>query len=274
MADADRMTAGGEINKLASNIGLARDFARIHWRSDFEQGLLLGEAVALSVLRDQRNNYAGENFAGFTITNFGGTSITVWLLRYRSADHAALGIVGRRSPKILRQGCILTEGFPSPTLLRYPADNQASRWRQRRGVQFQGRGPVRRPDVCGYSHLMGIDEEGTLAALQSLRRDLVDPKTTAGLLVEFAASSMQCVARSVSRRRCQNKPTTSRPTGGSGFASHSRIWAKRNQECRAAVRPFRIILGLGHPPAAPAGVARRRPLRPPRIARTGTRGLA
>src|SRR5262252_6477580 len=51
-------------------------------------------------------------------------------------------------------------------------------------------------DVAGYSRLMGRDESGTLAALKSLRRDVVDPaigthggrivKTTGdGLLLEF-----------------------------------------------------------------------------------------
>jgi hypothetical protein len=76
-ADTDQLTLNGEINKLASNIGLARDFAGIHWRSDYAQGLLLGEAVALSVLRDQSENYVGENFEGFTITKFDGTPVTV-----------------------------------------------------------------------------------------------------------------------------------------------------------------------------------------------------
>jgi hypothetical protein len=76
-ADADRLTLNGEINKLASNIGLARNFAGIHWRSDYAQGLLLGEAVALSMLRDQRENYVGENFEGFQITKFDGTTVTV-----------------------------------------------------------------------------------------------------------------------------------------------------------------------------------------------------
>ena len=53
-------------------------------------------------------------------------------------------------------------------------------------------------DVAGYSRLMGTDEEGTLAALKQLRRDLADPKikehrgrivktTGDGLLVEFAS---------------------------------------------------------------------------------------
>ena len=31
-------------------------------------------------------------------------------------------------------------------------------------------------DVAGYSRLMGIDEEGTLARLKAHRRALVDPK--------------------------------------------------------------------------------------------------
>jgi hypothetical protein len=75
--DADTITVNGEINKLASNIGLARDFAGIHWRSDYEWGLRLGEAVAINLLRDQSNNYAGEDFEGFTITTFDGNTITV-----------------------------------------------------------------------------------------------------------------------------------------------------------------------------------------------------
>jgi class 3 adenylate cyclase len=54
-------------------------------------------------------------------------------------------------------------------------------------------------DVAGYSRLMGIDEEGTLARLKAIRKALVDPtiaahrgrivKTTGdGMLVEFASA--------------------------------------------------------------------------------------
>ena len=54
-------------------------------------------------------------------------------------------------------------------------------------------------DVAGYSCLMGANEIGTLAALKSIRREIVDPaiaansgrivKTTGdGLLVEFASA--------------------------------------------------------------------------------------
>ena len=70
------LTLGNELNKLASNIALARDVAGVHWRSDGMQGLRLGEAVAISVLRDYRATYS-ERFSGFSLTKFDGTTITV-----------------------------------------------------------------------------------------------------------------------------------------------------------------------------------------------------
>src|SRR5439155_10512809 len=53
-------------------------------------------------------------------------------------------------------------------------------------------------DIAGYSRLMGVDEEGTLAQLKACRRELIDPgiarhrgrivKTTGdGLLIEFSS---------------------------------------------------------------------------------------
>ena len=75
-ADAAQITVGGELNKLANNIALGRDIAGVHWRSDAEQALLLGEAVTISILRDQRPTF-NEPFSGFTFTRFDGTTITV-----------------------------------------------------------------------------------------------------------------------------------------------------------------------------------------------------
>jgi adenylate cyclase len=54
-------------------------------------------------------------------------------------------------------------------------------------------------DVTGYSRLVGDDEEGTLARLRALRRELIDPEIVAhrgrivhvtgdGLLIEFASA--------------------------------------------------------------------------------------
>ena len=75
-SDAAQITVGGELDKLANNVALGRDVAAAHWRSDAEQSLLLGEAVAISILRDQRATY-NEPFSGFTFTKFDGTTITV-----------------------------------------------------------------------------------------------------------------------------------------------------------------------------------------------------
>jgi membrane-associated phospholipid phosphatase len=74
--DAEQMTVGGELNKLASNVGFGRIFSGIHWRSDVAQGMLLGEAVAISLLRDQADLY-NEDYHGFTFTKFNGEKITV-----------------------------------------------------------------------------------------------------------------------------------------------------------------------------------------------------
>jgi adenylate cyclase len=43
-------------------------------------------------------------------------------------------------------------------------------------------------DVAGYSRLMGVDEEGTLAALKACRRQLIDPK----IAEHQARSTIRC----------------------------------------------------------------------------------
>jgi hypothetical protein len=48
------LTVGGELNKLAGNLLVGWSFGGVHWRSDNDAGLRLGEAVAISVLTDQR----------------------------------------------------------------------------------------------------------------------------------------------------------------------------------------------------------------------------
>src|SRR5437660_10557030 len=70
-------------------------------------------------------------------------------------------------------------------------------------------------DVAGYSRLIGVDEEGTLQRLRSIRAEVIDPriaehrgrlvKTTGdGLLVEFASvvDALHC-ATNVQREMAQ-----------------------------------------------------------------------
>ncbi len=69
------LTIGDELNKLASNITHSRDFTGVHWRSN-EAGMLLGEQVAIGILRDYKKNY-NEDFKGFSLTKFDGTTIII-----------------------------------------------------------------------------------------------------------------------------------------------------------------------------------------------------
>jgi hypothetical protein len=51
-ADGSQCTVHGELNKLASNVATGRNMAGIHYRSDGDLGLLLGEKVALQYFQD------------------------------------------------------------------------------------------------------------------------------------------------------------------------------------------------------------------------------
>jgi hypothetical protein len=70
------LTVGGELNKLATNIGLGRNWAGIHWRSDAAASLPPAEEVAIGLLRDERNTFR-EAFEGFRFTRFDGSVVEI-----------------------------------------------------------------------------------------------------------------------------------------------------------------------------------------------------
>jgi hypothetical protein len=74
-ADRIHLRVGGEIDKLASNISLGRNFAGMHWRSDHTESLRLGERVAISLLFDQRKTF-NENYF-FKFTRFNGQNVQI-----------------------------------------------------------------------------------------------------------------------------------------------------------------------------------------------------
>jgi membrane-associated phospholipid phosphatase len=73
---AATLTVEGELNKLANNIAIGRNLAGVHWRSDGQEGLLLGQAVAVAALKDWKRTYHQDpgvvDFKGF-----GGESVTI-----------------------------------------------------------------------------------------------------------------------------------------------------------------------------------------------------
>jgi hypothetical protein len=74
--EGPELTVEGELNKLASNVATGRNIAGVHWRTDGIESLRLGEAIAISILRDQKGKY-NEDFDGFTFRKFDGTVVTV-----------------------------------------------------------------------------------------------------------------------------------------------------------------------------------------------------
>ena len=75
-ADAGQITVGGELNKLARNVSFGHGVhAGIHWRSDTDWSMTLGEAMAISVLQDKAQCY-NEKFS-ITFTKLDGNKVTI-----------------------------------------------------------------------------------------------------------------------------------------------------------------------------------------------------
>ena len=73
---AGSLSVNGELHKLASNISFGHGIhAGIHWRSDTETSIQLGEAVALSFLRDRARTY-NEPFS-ISLRKLDGTMTTI-----------------------------------------------------------------------------------------------------------------------------------------------------------------------------------------------------
>lgn len=73
---AGQLTVNGELHKLAHNISFGHGIhAGIHWRSDTETSLQLGEAVALSYLQDLAHTY-NEKFT-VQLTKLDGSTATI-----------------------------------------------------------------------------------------------------------------------------------------------------------------------------------------------------
>jgi hypothetical protein len=69
------LTVGGELNKLATNLGQGRNWAGIHFRSDAAASLPQAEEVAIAILKDERATFR-EPFRGFEFTRFDGTKVS------------------------------------------------------------------------------------------------------------------------------------------------------------------------------------------------------
>ncbi len=77
VVDTEPLTLVGEINKLAANISIGRDWAGVHYYTDYTESMLLGEEIAIKLLQEQAITYNPlENFH-MTLPKFDGTEIMI-----------------------------------------------------------------------------------------------------------------------------------------------------------------------------------------------------
>jgi len=75
-SDRNQLTVNGELNKLAHNVSFGHGIhAGIHWRSDTDVSMILGEATAISLLQDQAETF-NEKFT-IHFTKLDGTIATI-----------------------------------------------------------------------------------------------------------------------------------------------------------------------------------------------------
>lgn len=71
----DKLTLNDELDKLASNCAYGRNMAGIHYRSDAEEGIKLGEEVAIELLKDHVQRYVEK--VALEITKRNGTKVVI-----------------------------------------------------------------------------------------------------------------------------------------------------------------------------------------------------
>ena len=69
------LTVEGELNKLASNISIGRNWAGVHYFTDYIESLRMGEQIAIGILQEQKLTY-GENFSK-TVPLFDGGTVRI-----------------------------------------------------------------------------------------------------------------------------------------------------------------------------------------------------
>ncbi|MCE7987383.1 MAG: phosphoesterase [Caldilinea sp. CFX5] len=75
-SDAAMLTIEGELNKLAGNVAVGRNFAGVHWRSDYRESVLLGEKIAIGTMMDYVGVFNEPN-VHFQFNSFTGRPVVV-----------------------------------------------------------------------------------------------------------------------------------------------------------------------------------------------------
>lgn len=71
------LTVEDELNKLAANISIGRNWAGVHYYTDYKDSLLLGEEIAIGILQEQSITYNEKENFFLTLPRFDGTEIKI-----------------------------------------------------------------------------------------------------------------------------------------------------------------------------------------------------
>ena len=75
VTDTMDLTVCGELDKVASNIGIGRNWAGIQYRRDCKESIELGEKIAIGILEEQKITHNEKS--SFSIRKIDGTTKTI-----------------------------------------------------------------------------------------------------------------------------------------------------------------------------------------------------
>ena len=75
--NSEPLTVDGELNKIAANVSIGRDWAGVHYYTDYTESMKLGEEIAIGLLQEQALTYNSLEQFTMTLNKFDGTSITI-----------------------------------------------------------------------------------------------------------------------------------------------------------------------------------------------------
>ncbi|MGB3780787.1 MAG: hypothetical protein WA960_20660, partial [Tunicatimonas sp.] len=84
------LSVGGELNKLAANISIGRNWAGVHYYSDYVESLRMGEEIAIGILQEQSVMYNPLENVSMMLDKFDGSQVVIKYGKVkttREADH-------------------------------------------------------------------------------------------------------------------------------------------------------------------------------------------
>ena len=73
--DIPALSIGNELDKLAANISIARNWAGVHYYTDYSESLRLGEKIALGILEEQAITFNMKEYFGMTVPLFDNQTV-------------------------------------------------------------------------------------------------------------------------------------------------------------------------------------------------------